>query len=149
MKKKIIIGIFCTLILVTIIYSIVGAIQSYNHDIETNVDIFEGFGAVIALMLGGLFVIYELDLFYTVYYFLIKPKTVVKSVLNIVSNLSLLTIIYCVLSPNFFRIISKPFLVLFKNEDGLVALAFFFSYIVLRASYSIVCVVNEKKLTTK
>ena len=48
MKKKIIIGVFSLLILITAIVFIVGAMQSYNYDMypANGVDIFEGFGAV-------------------------------------------------------------------------------------------------------
>ena len=76
MKKKIIIGIFSLLILITAIFFVAGAIVSYNYDMDpaNGVDILEGFGAALTLIVGGLVVFYELDLFYTVYYFLIKPK---------------------------------------------------------------------------
>ena len=90
MKKKIIIGIFSLLILITSIIFIVSAISSYNYDI-TNYpdDKWVGFGAVLTLMVGGFIVFYEFDLFYTAYYFLIKPKTIAKSILNIFANLTL------------------------------------------------------------
>lgn len=145
MKKKIIIGVFCTIIFATIVYSIVGAIQSYHYDIENNVDILEGFGGVLVLMVGGYVVFYELDLFYTVYYFLTKPTSVVKSTLNILSNLSLFMIVLSTLFPELFRVIAKPFMALFQNEDGLVLLLFIFTYIVFRVSYGIVCAINKGK----
>ena len=88
MKKKIIICAFSALILITAIVFIVGAIQSYNYDMDpaNGVDIFEGFGAVLIAVVGGFVVFYELDLFYTTYYFFIKPKTIAKSILNVFSN---------------------------------------------------------------
>ena len=128
MKKKIIIGVFSLLILITAIVFIVGAIQSYNYDMDpaNGVDILEGFGAVLTLMVGGFVVFYELDLFYTVYYFFIKPKTVAKSILNIFSNLSLLLIFF-----------SEYYKDIFK-EDVIAPLIVFFTYIVLRILYLIV-----------
>ena len=96
MKKKIVICVFLTVILITTIFFITAAIDSYNYDMDpaNGVDILEGFGAVLAIMIGAFVVFYELDLFYTVYYFLIKPKTIVKSILNILANMSLLLIFF-------------------------------------------------------
>ncbi len=67
-------SIFSLLILITTIVSIIGAISSYNYDMDpaNGVDIFEGFGAVLIAVVGGLSFFYELDLFYTTYYFFIK-----------------------------------------------------------------------------
>ena len=89
--KKIIIYTFCLgLILCTVILSVAAAVSSYSYDINNNADVLEGFGAVIYLMLGAFFVLYETDLFCTVLYFIFKPKTKLKTALNILSNLSLL-----------------------------------------------------------
>ena len=67
-KKKIIIGIFSLLILITAIIFIASAIYSYNYDIKNHSeDKWVGFGAVVSLFVGGFVVFYELDLFYTVY----------------------------------------------------------------------------------
>ena len=80
-RKIIIICIFLMLILATAIYTIVSAVNSYNYDMNpaNGVDIMEGFDAIFIIMIGGFIVFYELDLFYTVYYFFIKPKTKTKS----------------------------------------------------------------------
>ena len=94
------------------------------------VDILEGFGAVLTMMVGGFVVFYELDLFYTVYSFFIKPKTVAKSMLNILSNLSLLLIFF-----------SEYYKDIFK-EDVIAPLIVFFTYIVLRIVYVIVSTRN-------
>ena len=90
MKKTIIICVFVLLILVTAFGFVKGAIDSYNYDMDPNngVDLLEGLGAVFALIIGAFVVLYELDLFYVVYYFCFKQKTVVKSVMNIAANLS-------------------------------------------------------------
>ena len=89
--KKIIIYTFCLgLILCTVILSVAAAVSSYSYDINNSVDVFGGFGAAFYLMLGAFFVLYETDLFCTVHYFIFKPKTKLKTALNILSNLSLL-----------------------------------------------------------
>ena len=90
MKKTIIICVFVLLILVTAFGFVKGAIDSYNYDMDPNngVDLLEGLGAVFALIIGAFVVLYELDLFYVVYYFCFKQKTIVKSVMNIAANLS-------------------------------------------------------------
>lgn len=132
MKKKIIICVFLLLILATVIGIVVSAIRSYQYDMDpaNGVDILEGFGAVLIMMIGGFVVFYELDLFYTVYYFFVKPKTVVKSILNILSNLSLLSIFFSEYYSDIFE------------EDGIAPLIVFFAYIVLRTVYFIVSTRN-------
>ncbi len=121
-KKIIIISIFLALIVITSFVFIKAAIDSYNYDMDpaNGIDIMAGVGAAMLIVLGGFVVFYELDLFYTVYYFFIKPKTVAKSILNILSNLSLLLI--------FFNEYYKD---IFK-EDVIALLIVFFTYIVLR-----------------
>ena len=68
-KKIIIVCIFLTLITITALFTVISAVKSYKYDMDpTNgVDILEGFGAVLIMMVGGFVVFYELDLFYTVY----------------------------------------------------------------------------------
>ena len=124
MKKKIIIFAFSTVILITSILFIVSAVSSYNYDMDpaNGVDILEGFGAVFTIMVGAFVVFYELDLFYTVYYFLIKPKTVAKSILNVLSNASLLLVFF-----------NEGYKDIF-SEDVIAPLIVFAIYIVLRIS---------------
>ena len=128
MKKKIVICVFLTVILITTIFFIAAAIDSYNYDMDpaNGVDILEGFGAVLAIMIGAFVVFYELDLFYTVYYFLIKPKTIVKSILNILANMSLLLIFFADYYKNIF------------SEDVIAPLIVFAIYVVLRISSVII-----------
>ena len=135
MKKKIIICIFLTIILITAIFFIAAAIDSYNYDMNpaNGVDILEGFGAVLAIMIGAFVVFYELDLFYTVYYFLIKPKTMAKSILNILANASLLLIFFADYYKNIFL------------EDVIAPLLVFAIYIAMRISSSIM--LNRKSDT--
>ena len=128
MKKKIVICVFLTVILITAIFFIAAAIDSYNYDMDpaNGVDILEGFGAVLAIMIGAFFVFYELDLFYTVYYFLIKPKTIAKSILNVLANLSLLLVFFGDCYGDIF------------SEDYLAPIIVFAIYAVLRISCLII-----------
>ena len=136
MKKKIIIGSFLALILITIIVFVIAAINTYNYEAADD-DILVGFGAAITLIVGGFVVFYELDLFYTVYYFFVKPRTKAKSILNIISNLSLLSIVFTDSIAHFlYRYVSKVF-----GEEVIVLFAFVLTYIVLR----IVCAVINKR----
>ena len=128
MKKKIIICVFLTIILITAAFFIAVAIDSYNYDMNpaNGVDTLEGFGAVLAIMIGAFVVFYELDLFYTVYYFLIKPKTIVKSILNILANMSLLLIFFADYYKNIF------------SEDVIAIFIVLTIYVVLRISSVII-----------
>ena len=128
MKKKIVICVFLTVILITTIFFIATAIDSYNYDMDpaNGVDILEGVGAVLAIMIGAFVVFYELDLFYTVYYFLIKPKTIVKSILNILANMSLLLIFFADYYKNVF------------SEDVIAIFIVLTIYVVLRISSVII-----------
>ena len=139
MKKKIVIGSFLTLILITSIFFVVVAINAYSHEAATQ-DIMVGFGAGMLLIVGGFVVFYELDLFYTVYYFFVKPKTITKSILNILSNTVLLLIFF---SDHLAYILYTNFN-LFK-EDWLLPITLFLVYITLR----IVCTAIPSKQITK
>ena len=128
MKKKIVICVFLTVILITTIFFIAAAIDSYNYDMDpaNGVDILEGVGAAIIIMIGAFVVFYELDLFYTVYYFLTKPKTIVKSILNILANMSLLLIFFADYYKNIF------------SEDVIAIFIVLTIYVVLRISSVII-----------
>ena len=142
MKKKIIIGVFSLLILITAIIFIVGAISSYNDDIKNHPDDkMLGFGSVVILALGSFAVFYELDLFYTVYCFFIKPKTTVKWILNILSNLTLLTIIFTDSIAHFlYKYVSEIF-----GEEMILLFALLCMYIILR----MVCAIIPYKQSVK
>ena len=128
MKKKITTVIFVLLILATVVGTFALAIDSYHYDMDpqNGVDIFEGVEAVLILIIGGFVVLYELDLWYTVHYFLFREKTLAKSVLNLLSNLTFLSVFLCTLfesnSPSV-----KPM------ECALLLLCFL--YIILRTIY--------------
>ncbi len=142
MKKKIIIGVFSLLIFITAIIFIVGAISSYNYDITNNPDDkWLGFGSVLTLMVGGFVVFYEFDLFYTAYYFLIKPKTIAKSILNILANLTLVIMYFTDSIAHFlFEHVSEIF-----GEEIILFFTLFFTYVILR----IVCIVLPVRQSTK
>lgn len=125
MKKKIIVCVFSLLILVTAIYTVAVAIESYRYDMDpaNGVDLLEGWGAAFAMIIGGFVVLYEIDLFHTVYYFFVKPKTVTKSILNILSNLSLLLVFF-----------SDYYSDIFK-EDAIALILVFLTYVILRIVY--------------
>lgn len=114
-----------------------GAVDSYNYDMDpaNGIDIMEGMGAAMLIGLGGFVVFYELDLFYTVYYFLVKPKTITKSILNILSNVSLLLQFFVV---RIARVLSI-------HEEMIVAIALFFIYLILRAVCAFVSINSLKQ----
>ena len=84
------------MIFITATIFIILAIDSYRYDMDSanDVDILEGLGVVITLLIGAFVILYELDLFYTVYYFLLKPKTTARSILHLLSNASLLLVLF-------------------------------------------------------
>ena len=132
-KKIIIISFFLTLILITSFVFLKGAIDSYNYDMDpaNGVDIMEGMGAAFLIIIGGLVVFYELDLFYTVYYFFIRPKTLIKSILVIFSNLALLLVLFSENIIDFVRIhfrniVESPF------EEGIIPIGLFLIYFILK-----------------
>lgn len=130
MKKKILIGIFLLLILITAIVFLAGAIKSYNYDMDpaNGVDILEGVGSAILIMLGGLVILCELDLFFTVYYFFMKPKTLSKSIFMILSQLLLLLVFF---SRYLAKFLSEYVSDVFK-EEIIVIFPIFFLYVILR-----------------
>ena len=136
MKKKIVIGVFLLLVLITAIVFIVGAVDSYNYDMDpaNGVDILEGVGAAMLIILGGFVILCELDLFFTVYYFLVKPKTLSKSVFMILSQFLLLLVLFSGRLANF---LSEYISDIFKEEIIVIA-PIFFLYVISR----IVCIAS-------
>ena len=142
MKKKIMICVFSILILITAIVFIIGAIQSYNYDITNNPDDkWVGFGSVLTLMVGGFVVFYEFDLFYTAYYFLIKPKTIAKSILNILANFTLVIMYFTDSISHFlFKYVSEIF-----GEEVILLFTLFFTYVILRIACAVIPVRQSAK----
>ena len=133
-KKKIIItSIFLVLIAVTSFVFLSSAIESYNYDMDpaNGVDILEGVGAGILIMIGSFVVLYELDLFYTVYYFFIRPKTVLKSIIVVLSHLMLILIFFSekiadFVKIHFHKIVEGPF------EESVILMGLFSIYFILK-----------------
>lgn len=139
-KKIIVICIFFALILMTAILCLMGAIDSYRYDMDpaNGIDIMQGMGAAMLLVLGGFVIFYELDLFYTVYYFLIKPKTLAKSILNLLSNVSLLLVFFTDPIARFlWQHVSDAF-----GEEGIVLFAFLGAYMIFRMIYLVISALN-------
>lgn len=134
MKKKILIGAFLLLVLITAIAFIVAAVESYKYDIDlaNGIDIMEGMEAAILIVLGGLVILCELDIFFTVYYLLVKPKTSARTVFMLFSQLMILIVIF---SEDLAKILSKRISDIF-NEEIIVIVPIFFLYVILR----IICV---------
>ena len=140
MKKKIIIGVFTLLIIITAIFFVIGAIDTYNYEVA-NDDIMVGLGAAMVLVIGTFVVFYELDLFYTAYYFFVKPKTIGKSILNVFSNLTLLSIVFTDSIAHFlYKYVSEVF-----GEEVIVLFALFITYVILR----IVCATVSVRQSAK
>ncbi len=137
-KKIITVAAFLSFITCTMVLSITGAIQSYNYDFNHNIDILEGFGAVLCLMIGGFLVFYETDLLYTVYYFLFKPKTKAKTVLNLLSDLSLVLIII-------YTYLIEEYMNFRKYESPYLVLILLLLYTILRFIYIAVCLNQHEK----
>ena len=137
MKKRIIISIFLLVILVTAVFFGYMAVDSYLYDMDpkNGVDMLEGVNTFLAIVIGGFIIWYEIDLFYTLYYFCVKPKTVLKSIINILANLSLTFVIACFL-------LDALFVALGRNVE--VVICIFLSYIILRAVYLVICAFSDK-----
>lgn len=137
MKKKIFILSFLLLVLITAILFAVAIVHSYNYDMDpaNGVDIFKGLHASILFVLAWLVILCELDLFFTVYYFVIKPKTLPRSICMIMSHLMLLMVIF---SENLAKFLSLHVSDIFKEEINAVAPIFFF-YVILRITCIMIC----------
>ena len=124
-NKKIIVSlIFCVLIFATMIYFIVSAaVTQHAESKDPAIDILEGLAATIVVVVGGFIVLYECDLFYTVYYLLFGQKRKAKTVLVILANLTLIMIfIYSYLSDKYMGL----------RKYGIIAFILFAVYIVFK-----------------
>jgi len=141
-KKIIIISIFLALIVITSFVFIKGAIDSYNYDMDpaNGVDILEGVGAGIAIGVGVITVLFELDLFFTVYYFLVKPKTLSKLIFMILSQLLLLLVFF---SGYIAKFLSEYISDVFK-EEIIVIIPIFFLYVILRIVCIAICFLEKE-----
>ena len=133
MKKKILIGSFFALILATVITTVYCAIRTYHYEVAHD-DLLIGLGAAMVVLIGGFAVIYELDLFYTLLYFLAKQKTVARSILNIASNATLLSVVF---RNSIARFLSQHVLPAFR-EEWIVLLLLLLIYVVLRVICAVI-----------
>ena len=137
MKKKILIGAFLLLILLTAIGFIVAAVDSYNYDMDpaNGIDVLEGVGAAMLITVGGFVVLCEIDLFFTVYYFLIKPKALSKSIFMLLSQLMILPVIF---GNNLAKFLSLYVSDIFKEEIIVIA-PIFIIYVISRSICIPIC----------
>ena len=139
MKRKKIIAIcaFLLLIFVTATAFLIAAIDSYNYDKDpaNGVDIMQGMGAAFLIIIGGFVILCELDLFFTVYYFLVKPKTLLKSIFIILSQLMLLLVFF---SGKLARFLFEHISYIF-GEEAIVIIPIFFFYVILRIICIAIC----------
>ena len=138
MKKKLITGLVLLLILATVIGTFALAVDSYHYDMDpqNGVDIFEGVSSILILIAGSFVVLYELDLWYTVSYFLFRQKTAAKTILNLLANMTFLSVfICCIYQPNSNSLKSLELTLLFL----------FFLYIILRVISILLPAVTPKR----
>ena len=147
MKKKIIkiitVCFFLLLMAITACVYLKAAIDSYRYDMDpaNGVDILEGFGAVLNVMLGVFIILCETDLFFTVYYFLVKPKTLAKSVFMILSQLMITAVIFSEDLAKFLcRNVSNIF-----GDEMIIIIPTFFLYVVLRCICIFICFSKKGK----
>ena len=136
-KKTIAICAFLLLVLVTATAFLIAAIDSNNYDMDpaNGVDIMEGMGAAFLIIIGGFVILCELDLFFTVYYFLVKPKTLLKSIFITLSQLMLLLVFFSEKLAHFlFEHVSDIF-----GEEGIVIIPIFFFYVISRIICIAIC----------
>ena len=150
MKKKIIIiSIFMVLILITSIAFIKSAIDSYNYDMDpaNGIDIMQGFGAALLIMIGGFVVFYEFDLFYVVYYFFIKKKSIAKSIIVILSNFVLVLLFFSEFIIDFFKTYFHKILES-RLEESIIPLGLLLIYFILKIVYLMLTCFAEKEKNT-
>lgn len=148
MKKKIVICVFSVLIALTVIGCVAAAVATYAYEMNpaNGVDIFEGFGAFIVLLGGAFLVLFEADLFHTVYYFLFKSRTKAKSVLNILAGVCWPLFFLAAYLPEKilgFRALEYGISIV-RLEESLM-LAVFCLYLLLRVAYWVVSLVQWRK----
>ena len=138
MKKKITTVIFVLLILATVVGTFALAIDSYHYDMDpqNGVDIFEGVSSILIVIAGILIVLYELDLWYTVSYFLFRQKTAAKTILNLLANMTFLSVFLCGFCES-----DAPSI---KTLE-LTLLILFFLYILFRIGYFVATLRSEKQ----
>ena len=138
--KIIIICVFLALIIATAFIFGSLAIESYRYDIENEVDVLGGFGAVIAINIGIGVIIYELDLLYTILYFFIKRKTKTKTILNFASHFTLILMFLGEIISDF---LNKHLNIL--KEDWILTVVLFWCYVFIRLIYFFILLEDSLK----
>ena len=137
MRKKIVICVFALLILATATAFLLVAMDSYNYETDpaNGIDVMAGMNAAFLIIIGGFVILCELDLFFTAYYFLAKPKSLPKNILMIGSQLMLLLVFFGERLAHFlYEHVSEVF-----GEEGIVIIPMFFLYVLLRIGCIAVC----------
>ena len=150
MKKKIVVCAFSALIALTVIGCVAAAVATYAYEMDpaNGVDIFEGFGAFIVLLAGFFVVLFEVDLFHTVYYFLFRSRTKAKSVLNILAGVCWPLFFLAAYLPEKilgFRALEYGISIVKLEESLMVAVLCL--YLLLRVTYWVVLCTQRNKET--
>ncbi len=92
-KKYITASVFCALMLLTAVFFLIVEIEVYRTEMEQYPrEALAGMGAAILAVIGIYILTCELNLFVTVCYFLFSRKTIARTVLSILSSLTLVLI---------------------------------------------------------
>ena len=92
-KKYITASVFCALMLLTAVFFLIVEIEVYRTEMEQYPrEALAGMGAAILAVIGIYILVCELNLFVTVCYFLFSRKTIARTVLSILSSLTLVLI---------------------------------------------------------
>ena len=143
MKKKITIGFFVLLLLLTVIAFVVIAINVYNSEIvdPSGLEVHEDGVAIYILIVGGFDLLGETDLFFTLYYFLVKKKTQAKTRAMIFSHLAIFILLLSDLLSRFLGLyVSRIF-----GEEIIVIATAFFIYVTTRGICVSICYMKNPK----
>lgn len=134
-KKFITAGVFCALMLLTAVFFLIAGIDVYRTEMEQSPnESFAGMGAAILAVIGIFFLICELNLFVTVYYILFSRKTTARTVLSILSTLTLVLI-------GVYEPVSGVCTVLRRYEA--IFFGLLVAYVLLRSIYWVVWAVTD------
>lgn len=134
-KKYITASVFCALMLLTAVFFLIAGIDVYRTEMEQSPnESFAGMGAAILAVIGIYILICELNLFVTVYYFLFSRKTTARTVLSILSTLTLVLI-------GIYEPVSGVCTVLRRYEAIFCGLLV--AYVLLRSIYWVVWAVTD------
>lgn len=134
-KKYITASVFCALMLLTAVFFLIAGIDVYRTEMEQSPnESFAGMGAAILAVIGIFILICELNLFVTVCYFLFSRRTTARTVLSILSTLTLVLI-------GIYEPVSGVCTVLRRYEAIICGLLV--AYVLLRSIYWVVWAVTD------